>query len=278
MTSPQPPIDKPTEREDYSLEWTQERVKAFWDWHAAHADPGTYFTVQVPDALMGLIEATLPLRGRILDLGCGLGLLGEPLMKKGFGYIAADSSPASIKAVTHRLSHNAGWCGSVVIDDGVVTLPDQFVDGVLLFETVEHLPITARGRLLSEICRVVRTGGRLLVTVPHNENLHRASVYCPACDHSFHPMQHLTSFVPSSLSQILEEAGFRTRLCRAGDLVGLQNRPLRNPLRWSALYLAQMAHLWSTRGLAKITGFHEPWLRAALPGTGPNLIWCGERI
>jgi SAM-dependent methyltransferase len=259
------------------LPWTPALVAAFWDGYSASADPASYFTAQVPEALTRLIAAAMPSGADLLDLGCGPGRIGLRLMERGYGYFAADRSPASVAAVAAALGGHRRWLGSAELAGTAIPLADASVDGVLLFETLEHLLEDEIDAGCVEIRRVLRPGGRLLVTVPNAEDLGRAMVYCPVCRHSFHRMQHQRSFTAESLRRFLEARGFRTAFCGAGDLAHLQAGAPRNPLRWSAIGVARAARVATAKAWRRLTGGSGPWLRAAFPGDGPNLAWCGMR-
>jgi len=259
------------------LVWTPELVKKFWEWESAQA--GTlWFTAQVPDALHRLIVAAMPPRAALLDVGCGEGFMGARLMAGGFSYTAADISEERLARVATLLSSRPGWRGTARLGaDGAIPVADASQDGVILFETLEHLLDDQLDREIAELRRVLRPGGRLLITVPNAEDIPSKTVFCPVCAHSFHRVQHQRSYTSASLSAFLEARGFATWFAAAGDLVALQSRPLRNPLRWSAFYLARRAALGLARVTAGITGDPRRWLRTALPGQGDNLVWCGTR-
>ena len=49
---------------------------------------------------------------------------------------------------------------------------------------------------------VLKKGGKLIITVPNNENLKSGHVLCPNCLHYFHKMQHVKSFQEKDLDLI----------------------------------------------------------------------------
>src|SRR5215210_2993115 len=114
---------------------------------------------------------------RVLDLGCGAGR-----------FVAG----ADLRAVA---------------DDGAIPLEDQSVDLVWCSEVLEHVPDTAG--LLSEIRRVLRTGGRLLLTTPSHDLPRRALVALARFDAHFDPLgQHVRFYSRRSLARVLDAFAF----------------------------------------------------------------------
>ena len=65
---------------------------------------------------------------------------------------------------------------------------------MLISEVIEHIPKDNLNKSVSEIYRVLKKDGILLVTVPFNENLIDNVTICPECGHNFHRWGHHNSF------------------------------------------------------------------------------------
>ena len=114
-------------------------------------------------ALLGLIEP-----GRVVaDLGCGTGAVAEALAPAVGRVFAVDGSEAMLEAARERV----GGCGNVALRRGKlenVPLKDGSVDAATLILVLHHLPHP--GRVISEVHRILRPGGRLLIVdmLPHD--------------------------------------------------------------------------------------------------------------
>lgn len=102
-------------------------------------------------------------RGLVLDIGCADRWI-EPYLDSGCAYLALDY-PATGKLIYRAHPH-------VFANADALPLADQSVDTVLLVEVAEHL--AAPGTALAEIARVLRPGGRLLMSVPFLYPIHDA--------------------------------------------------------------------------------------------------------
>ena len=97
--------------------------------------------------------------GRVLDAPCGDGTLARELSARGWRVCGADIAPVHLDGVT-----------SLRLDlDQPLPFSDGAFDAVVSLEGIEHLLSPAR--CLAELCRVLRPGGRLVVTTPNINNL-----------------------------------------------------------------------------------------------------------
>lgn len=99
---------------------------------------------------------------RVLEIGCGRGAFARHLVDKGADVVAADFSPAAVQLARATLGER---CKLVVADVQDIPFPSATFDLVVSLETLEHVPYPDRG--LSELVRVTKPGGRLIVTTPN---------------------------------------------------------------------------------------------------------------
>lgn len=192
----------------HDVEWNTERVTRFWD-NMTHT--GKYFSDAVGDSLIDLAsKETGGLKGRILDYGCGPGILLEKLLKRGATCEGADTSPDSLQVAKRRLGKNADQCALTLLQGIPSSLPDNAFDVVFFVETIEHVLTQELPQTLAELQRIVRPGGHVIVSTPHNENLDSSKSVCPECGARYHKMQHVSSWTSQTMSAAMEQVGWRT--------------------------------------------------------------------
>ena len=144
---------------------------------------------------------------RVLDLGCGAGRFVAALREAGADTVGVELAEAALE----RARANApGADLRLLADDGSLPLEHASVDLVWCSEVLEHVADTAN--LLLEVRRVLRPGGRLLVTVPRNGRLQALTRF----EAHFDPLgQHLRFYTRRSLTATLEHTGFEDVRVRA---------------------------------------------------------------
>lgn len=182
------------------------RPKAeFWDriyaqpvsallWHCATLDPD-------------LAAALKQGRGRLLDLGCGLGTVAIAAAQLGYQVAASDVSTAAL-----TLARAAA--GNAPID----FIDDDFLNSKLKgpFDTVvdravlHTLPVASHDRYLRQLVRLLRPGGRLLLKVHSNREearkLGTTAFDLPRLTALLAPELHIESCTDSSLPGSVEPA------------------------------------------------------------------------
>ena len=142
----------------------------------------------VPDEMRGQLVAAEHLarytwacgfcRGkRVLDAGCGSGYGSAMLAQEAREVIAIDRSDAALELT------RAAVPSSVICEVGDVTelrFEDDSFDVVVCFEVIEH--VEQQDRVLDEFARVLRPGGRLIVSSPNR------SRYVPGNPHHVHEL------------------------------------------------------------------------------------------
>ncbi|BAL89159.1 putative methyltransferase [Actinoplanes missouriensis 431] len=100
---------------------------------------------------------------RVLDAGCGSGPLSAALRERGAVVTAFDSSPAMVKLAERRLGEDA----TLLVADLSEPLPfdDGAFDDVIVSLVLHYLKDWTGP--LAELRRVLRPGGRLLLSVKH---------------------------------------------------------------------------------------------------------------
>ncbi|MFC6787276.1 class I SAM-dependent methyltransferase [Halobaculum halobium] len=136
-----------------------EAVMRAWDEVAA-----TYARRRDPDgsdaALIDDLLAALPAEPLVLDVGCGDG--ARTLANLPGDAVGLDVSRAGLILARERVP------GSRLVHGEMSSLPIQTdgVDGVTAYHAVFHVPRENHPTVYRELARVLRPGGRLLMTLP----------------------------------------------------------------------------------------------------------------
>jgi len=143
---------------------------------------------------------------RVLDYGCGEGAFTAALRDRGAHPIGVDVVPEPLRraraAHPDLTFHETPLEGALVFDDGAF-------DVVWAGEVIEHLVDVAGW--LSEVRRVLPSGGRLLLTTPDHppELLRRLAEDPQAFAEHFEPRgDHLRFFTRETLAALLGDLGF----------------------------------------------------------------------
>ena len=166
-----------------------------WQWHQRRAL---------------LLNETRP-GDKVLDLGCGAGRFVAALRDAGAEPVGVEIAEAALV----RAQRNAPGADLRLLEpDGSLPLEHASVDLVWCSEVLEHVADTAH--LLLEARRVLRPGGRLLVTVPFHGRVKAAAIALLRFDAHFDPLgQHLRFYTRSSLAATLERSGYEDVRVRA---------------------------------------------------------------
>lgn len=105
---------------------------------------------------------------RVLDVGCGEGWFAAALIRTGAEVVALD---AATEAVRRARARHPGLDARAIDCEAELPLADASFDVVWAGETIEHIADTAGW--LSELRRVLRSGGRLLLSTPDHGPLSR---------------------------------------------------------------------------------------------------------
>jgi SAM-dependent methyltransferase len=104
-------------------------------------------------------------RGRVVELGCGVGHLAGVVHGRGLEVTGVDMSEAKIRQARSLYPGIAFQTGDI----RSVVLPDGSFDTVVLAEVLEHVPETEGDAILERAWRLLRGSGRLVVSVPNED-------------------------------------------------------------------------------------------------------------
>ena len=104
--------------------------------------------------------------GRVLDLGCGTGVVALAAAARGFRVVGVDHSPDMLE-IARRKARDAGLADAVAFEVGEadhLRFGENEFDGVTCQGLLHHLP--ELGPCLAEASRVLKPGGFLYVSEP----------------------------------------------------------------------------------------------------------------
>jgi SAM-dependent methyltransferase len=166
----------------------------------------------------------------VLDLGCGEGQLTAAIAAAGHRVVGVDVAEEPLRRARRR---HAGLELRWVDPRGELPLPDAGFDVVWSGETIEHVPDTLGW--LSELRRVLRSGGSLLLTTPDHGRLRLLALALSRkrFERHFDPRaDHLRFFSARTLAGLLEDFGFeRIQTRRVGGPPGARRTLLVSAIR-----------------------------------------------
>ncbi len=171
-------------------------------------------------ARLDFLLAHVPARARVLDVGCGEGWFTAALAEAGREAVGIDVAEEPLRRARARAPRldlrrvpAAGEWSS---------LPDVSFDAVWAGEVIEHVADTAGW--LSEVRRVLRSGGALVLSTPAHQPLTRLALGLSGRAFAAHfdpRSDHLRFYTRRTLMALLEDFGFEPIATRAvGGWIG----------------------------------------------------------
>jgi ubiquinone/menaquinone biosynthesis C-methylase UbiE len=142
---------------------------------------------------------------RVLDLGAGDGAFAAVLAEAGCTVVAVDVAQEALRRARARVP---GLDARLAPEDGPLPLDEDAVDVVWAGEVLEHVADVTG--LLAEVRRVLRWGGRLVLTTPYHGRVAVAALALSGrLDAHLDPRaDHLRFFTAATLRGVLADAGF----------------------------------------------------------------------
>ena len=135
-------------------------------WNKIFKQEGRVFTEPHED-MPGLVRLLKDHQAKtILDLGCGSGRHTVYFAQQGFSVYGLDNSPQAIE-LTRQWLADEGLQSDLKLQSMTERLPyeDAFFDAVVSVQVIHHAPISTIKDIVHEICRVLKVGGYVFVTV-----------------------------------------------------------------------------------------------------------------
>jgi 2-polyprenyl-3-methyl-5-hydroxy-6-metoxy-1,4-benzoquinol methylase len=164
-------------------------------------------------ARLAFLLAHAPAGARVLDIGCGEGRFTTALVRAGREAVGADVAAEPLRRARER---DPEIDVRLLAPSGPWPLEDVSFDAVWAGEVIEHVADTAGW--LSEVRRVLRSGGVLVLSTPAHERLTRFALGLGgrAFEAHFDPRSdHLRFYTRRALLTLLGDFGFEEIKTRA---------------------------------------------------------------
>lgn len=138
-------------------------AKHYWVWRLYHLLVADAVAIQRPTKYKLVREFLGSSLGVAADIGCGPGVFARYMSVRATRLIGLDVDSDSLERVQSRHGdlQNAYFAATIATS---LPFPDDRLETVLFLEVLEHL--VDDGAALREIWRVLRPGGKLVISVP----------------------------------------------------------------------------------------------------------------
>lgn len=202
-----------------------------------------------------LIDKICPpmVSGKILDIGCGSGVITHHLASNGANVVGIDNNPLAIKYANVKFNReNINFVCTPIKD---FTYEESTFNQIYLIEVIEHMHILEIEYLLKQILLWTRPGGTLLITTPNYNSMWPILEWIVDALNMAQQMkgkQHITPLTKAKISGLCNKAGWHVK-----DIGCFH-------------FVAPFISILSQRVALRIESA-EIFLRKSLPG---NLIYC----
>lgn len=200
----------------YSSDYYLKREKYYFDNIVTNPESGKFDeNIEAFSSGLEKLNSLKPGKGKLLDIGCGLGIFLNMAKEDGWDTCGVDVSPYAVQYAKEKFgldAHNSGVLGNI-------EFPSDNFDVVTLWDSLEHFP-DPLGQF-REIHRVLKKEGLVMLNVPNEASLLRTIakyLYITTGRLLKYPVRklyhnyHLYYFDMVAARTLLKKGGFETLL------------------------------------------------------------------
>lgn len=147
-------------------------------------------------------------QGRLLDVGCGIGVNLKRFQEEGWNVYGVEAGPVAAQYAKQMVGDDRVYTGTIES----TSLPEASFDVVIFNHSLEHM--LHPGEALKQVARLLKPHGRLVVAVPNASGM-EARLFGPRWIGWDLP-RHLFHFDKDTLTALLRNSGFEVERLRSG--------------------------------------------------------------
>ena len=202
----------------HKIVWDGEKIKRFWDYETKiRENQDVWFSKLFSDGIWNFSKKHLKDKSdfTIFDYGAGRGFFIEAVMQNSSKLKGAvgEYSSEGLAELTERFKDEKRVLGAYDLRETPNNeIKEGTYDAAFLIEVIEHLDDHFLDTTLTELSRIIKPGGTVIVTTPFNEDLVSNEVCCPDCGCIFHRVQHMRSWNIETISEAMGKYGFESKV------------------------------------------------------------------
>ena len=152
---------------------------------------------------------SVPENDRILDAGCGHGEYTVFALKEKAKVWSFDYSKEMVNYTAVSVRNSFLQAENISVDS-VTDIPyeNEFFDQVFCLAVLDHLGPDDRKKAMSELNRVLKKGGKLVIDVPNRFAFHWRFVFLIMRFFKLYPKGEIHFFTPFEVERLLKQNGF----------------------------------------------------------------------
>ncbi len=263
--------------------WNVDNINRLQDfWASTPQNETNYFGYQVGEAIVDFCSYFVSdiKKCEVLDYGCGLGHIMYCFCKKEINVWGVDMSEEAVRAATARCGDSVFFHGVMTFDGGKLPYDDNRFDLITCTECIEHILPEHMDVVLDEIYRVLKPGGRLLITTRNEENFALSELCCPECNTIYHRVGHVNWYSVDILKKLMESHCYKTIMCHGTDFWQFQKYLKHPPILDMTL---RQIYRQCIRAIDKLTDIRRGTVDSKIFKKNmelrkrPNLFWVGTK-